>query len=211
MNTYDMTWFDMRNGSSTCGPSWCITAFLQGVLIPFLPEPAEFQVSRSDHKCQLFASLLQQLVDAVCQTLGKLSLLFIKNQVLSQRPRCSIGKFGTIWNLSKPIVPPNIYPKTSRMRRWASSRTSWRQASKGPCSTAPLPNYIPDMIHLQQKLDGKSDFCLWLVSFVHIFGQEGKHLSHTQVSDLFDILGHQILFIRHIPPYMALCSFQGSV
>ena len=39
----------------------------------------------------------------------------------------------------------------------------------------------------------------------------GKHLSHTQVSDLFEILGHQILFTRHIPPYMASCSFQGSV
>ena len=37
---------------------------------------------------------------------------------------------------------------------------------KSPCSTAPLPNYIPDMIHLQQKLDGKGYFCLWLVSFV---------------------------------------------
>ena len=133
MNTYDMTWFDMRNGSSTCGPSWCITAFFAGFFDTFSPRTGWIQSIAQWSKCQLFVSIPQQLVDAVCQTLGKLSLLFIKNQVLSQRPRCSIGKFGTIGTFPNPSfrhVPPKIYPKTSRMRRWASSRTSWSQASK---------------------------------------------------------------------------------
>lgn len=183
---------------------------LQGVLIPFLPEPAEFKVSRSDHKCQLFVSIPQQLVDAVCQTLGKLSLLFIKNQVLSQRPRCSIGKFGIIGTFPNPSFRPK---STRRHLGWGDEHRQEHLGAKPqrPCSTAPLPSssqydssatsHMGKVILLMVSI-----FCPYLYLW-----PRGKHLSHTQVPDLFEILGHQILFTRHIPPYMASCSFQGSV